>query len=223
MKTIGIFQLYQKEFDLFEFTDAWLEHIGMPEKNFSCFIQGGSGNGKTDYCVKFAKYLSQFGKVLYLSYEEGISETIKTAFMRNNMKDVTGKVILAENTSVDELITYLQKRNSPKIAIIDSLDYMNLTADQYKKIRKSCPKKAIIIISWSEGKEPATTAGKKIKYMCDIKIDVNNFTAFSKSRYGGHKPFVIWDRNKKVSPPSEPVSIPHGAEQATLNLTETTE
>ncbi|HUM50457.1 MAG TPA: hypothetical protein PK431_01530 [Chitinophagales bacterium] len=223
MKTIGIVQLGQKVFDCYEFDGVWKKHIGVPEKNFSCFIQGGSGNGKTDYCVKFAKYLSEFAKVLYVSHEEGISKSIQEAFARNNMHEVSGKVVLAEKATVAELIVYLKRKNSPKIMIIDSLDYMNLTKADYIKIRESCPKKAVIIISWSEGKEPATTAGKKIKYMCDIKINVSNFRAYPASRYGGHDPYIIWDKSKKLSPPDEAVTVQPNAEQGKLFDTPITE
>lgn len=218
MKTIGIFQLSQKVFDTYDFQGVWLKHIGRPEKNFSCIIYGDSGNGKTDYCVKLAKYMSNFTKVLYVSHEEGISKSIQEAFDRNVMKDVSGKVILGEKASVDEIIAYLKKRNSPNVVVIDSLDYMRLTTDQYKLIREACPKKAVIIISWSKGDVPKSQYGKDIEYMCDIKIRVKGFKAFTKSRYGGHEPFVIWDKSKSLSAPSEPVSIPAGAEQSSLEL-----
>lgn len=218
MKTIGVFQLDQKTFDTYNFDGEWKKHIGNPEKNFSCIIYGESGNGKTDYCVKFAKYLSQFTKVLYLSHEEGISKTIQEAFARNKMKEVSGKVILAEKATVDELIEYLKRRNSPGVAIIDSLDYMRLTTDQYKLIREACPRKAVIIISWSKAGLPKSQYGKDIEYMCDIKIHVKQFKAYPKSRYGGHDPFVIWDKTKRISAPTEPVSIIPGAEQSQIEF-----
>lgn len=218
MKTIGVFQLDQKTFDTYEFKGEWSKHIGNPEKNFSCIIYGESGNGKTDYCVKFAKYLSQFTKVVYLSHEEGISKTIQEAFSRNNMKSVSGKVILAEKATVDELIEYLRRRNSPGAAIIDSLDYMRLTTDQYKLIREACPRKAIIIISWSKGDLPKSQYGRDIEYMCDIKIRVKQFKAYPKSRYGGNTPFVIWDKTNRTNITFDPVSIDPGAEQSEIEF-----
>jgi hypothetical protein len=54
--------------------------------------------------------------------------------------------------------------------------------------------------------------------MCDIKIKVKTFKAYPRSRYGGNETFVIWDKNKKVSPPTEPVAIATGAEQSELEL-----
>lgn len=202
MKTIGVFQLAQMKFDCFEFEGPWAASFGRPEKNFSAIIHGPSGNGKTDFCVKFAKYLSRFTKVLYLSHEEGISSTIQEAFNRNNMIEVSGKVVLAEKGSVDELIEYLKKRNSPGAVIIDSLDYMRLTTEQYKRIRAEFPKKAIIIVAWSKGDLPKSQSGKDIEYMCDIKIRVKAYLAHPRCRYGGNDPYVIWkEKAQKMNPP----------------------
>ena len=194
-----MFQLQQMKFDCYDFEGVWAESFGKPEKNFSAIVYGESGNGKTDLCVKFAKYLSNFNKVLYLSHEEGISSTIQEAMARNSMTDVTGKVILAEKATMDELVEYLRKRNSPGIVLIDSLDYMRLTTDQYKRLREAFPKKAIIIIiTWSVGNQPKSQAARDIEYMCDIKIRVKSYVAQPRCRYGGNKPFVIWPEKAKL-------------------------
>jgi hypothetical protein len=36
-----------------------------------------------------------------------------------------------------------------------------------------------------------------IKHDCDIKIEVIGFVAHVESRYGGNKPFVIWEQGAK--------------------------
>lgn len=192
MRTIGIFQLAQKKFDELPFDGEWAEHIGCPERNFACSIYGDSGNGKTQYCVMLAKYLSRFMKVLYLSHEEGISSSIQKAFSRNNMHEVSGRVVLGDKGTFEELLSYLKRKNSPQCVIIDSENYMRLTTEQYKTLRKTCPHKAVVVISWAKGAEPKTQAGRDIKYMCDIKVRVSNYVARPMSRYGGNKPFLIW-------------------------------
>ncbi|MFN8238608.1 MAG: hypothetical protein U0T77_10600 [Chitinophagales bacterium] len=218
MKTIGVFQLGQKVFDTYDFDGVWKDSFGCPEKNFSTVIYGDSGNGKTDFCVKLAKYMAKFTKVLYVSHEEGISKSIQEAFERNNMKEVSGKVILAEKCTVDEMIEYLKKRNSPGFLIIDSLDYMRLTTDQYKLIRAQCPKKAIAIISWSVNNKPKSQFARDIEYMADIKISVRSFKAHPRSRYGGNKEFVIWNKHHTLKAPASIGNIPTGTEQAALEL-----
>lgn len=192
MKLTNIKKVYKKEFDIYEFQEAWLNSFGQPEKNFSSIIFGESGNGKTDFCVKLSKYLSAFGRVLYVSNEEGLSSTIQTVFMRNNMIEVHGKVILAEKARFESIMEYLKGRNRPKILLIDSLDYTRLTAEQYRTLRAAFPRIAIIIVAWSKGKQPKSQAARDIEYMVDVKIFVKDFIAFPRSRYGGNIPFIIW-------------------------------
>lgn len=192
MKTIGIFQMAQKKFDLLPFEGPWFESFGKPEKNFSCLIFGHSGQGKTDFCVKLAKYLSQFDKVLYLSAEEGISSTIQEAFNRNCMMEVSGKVILGSKANIGELISYLKQRNSPGFVFIDSSDYMRLTREQFVELTSTFPRKSFIITSWRNGKQPQSQAARDIEYMADIKILVHEYVAHMRSRFGGNAPFMIW-------------------------------
>lgn len=198
MKTIGVFQLSQKRFIELEFTGLWADAFGKPETNFSAIIYGPSGNGKTEFCVQFAKYLSNFKRVLYFSREEGISKTIQKAFERNNMIDCKGRVILGEKGNFESLYQYLEKKNSTEIVIIDSIDYMKLTAEQYRILVTRFPRKAFILISWNRGAQPKSQAGKDIEYMCDIKIHVKQYQAYVRSRFGGNKPFVIWPDKVKL-------------------------
>lgn len=209
MRTLGVYQLQQVKFKTYPFTGRWASSFQAPEMNFSAVVYGESGNGKTDFCVKWAKYLGNFTKVLYFSREEGISSTIQEAFKRNNMIEVNGRVIIGaynpdEELGVfEQLVEYLARRNSPGAVFIDSADYMKLTTDQYKYLRKRFPRKAFIIICWSKGSEPKSQAGKDIEYMADIKIRVKAYVAHPRCRYGGNEPFIIWsEKARELNPPN---------------------
>ncbi|RME95483.1 MAG: hypothetical protein D6772_13100 [Bacteroidetes bacterium] len=181
-----------KNFDLLEFEGQWLASFGRPEKNLKVIVFGNSGNGKTDFVVQMAKYLTRFGKVYYNSFEEGMSATLQEAFVRHNMMDVHGSLILGDKECYDTMFQRMGKRNSPKFCIVDSLDYMNFTAEQYKELVAAYGHKSFIFISWSAGRHPKTQAAKDIEYMVDIKIRVNEYKAYPRSRFGGNQPFVIW-------------------------------
>jgi len=103
-------------------------------------------------------------------------------------------VIFADGESVKQMITRLGKKNSPGAIIIDSRDYMKLTIDQFIELIEAFPHKAFIVICWASGKEPKGQHAKDIEYCCDIKIFVKDFKAHMRSRFGGNKPFVIWDK-----------------------------
>ena len=191
-RAIGVSDLLNRNFITYEFEDEWLESFGEPERNFRMIVYGDSGNGKTEFVVKFAKYLAEFGKVYYNSFEQGMSKSLQEAFIRNDMQEVNGKLILGDKDDFELVCKRMGSRNSPKFCIIDSLDYMELSADQYKVLVEKYPHKSFIIICWSAGRKPKLQAAKDIEYMVDIKVRVHEYKAYPRSRFGGNLPFVIW-------------------------------
>lgn len=198
MKAIGIKEFLSKSFDVYEFADEWRDSFGEPEKNFVMVLYGDPGNGKTEFAVKLTKYLATFKKVLYCSYEQGISKSLQDAIRRNNMSDVDGKVVFTKGEPLHDLIARLKKGRSAEIVVIDSLDYMRLTTEQFKILRKTFPRKAFIIIAWSKNDTPKSQFAKDIEYMADIKVLVKLFRAKPRSRFGGNKEFVIWDKKPQA-------------------------
>lgn len=197
MKAIGVKAFLGKTFNVYEFEGRWMESFGEPEKNFLMVIYGASGNGKTEFAIQLTKYLAKFSKVLYCSYEQGISKSLQDSLNRNNMEDVDGSVYFTKGEPILDLISRLKKRQSPRIVIIDSLDYMRLTTDQFKLLRKQFPQKSFIIICWSKNDKPKSQYAQDIEYMADIKVPVRKFKAFPASRFGGNQPFVIWEKKPK--------------------------
>ena len=199
MRAIGVKAFIEKSFHTFAFEGEWLESFGEPEKNFKMICYGGSGEGKTEFMVRFAKYLATFGKVSYISPEQGISKSLQDAIIRNNLDEVAGKVMFVSGGVFSDVVDYI-KRSKSRIVIIDSLDYMKLTVEQFKTLIKTFPKKAFIIIAWAKNGAPKSQHAKDIMFMCDIKSLVENFTiTLPTSRFGGNKPFVIWDHGKKAA------------------------
>ncbi len=197
MRAIGVKAFMEKNFHTYEFEGEWKESFGEPEKNFKMILYGGSGEGKTEFMVRFTKYLATFGKVSYVSPEQGISKSLQDAIRRNDMDAVAGKVMFLSGGPFEDLLVYI-KKSKARFIVIDSLDYMKLTVDQFKSLIKTYPKKAFIIIAWAKNGTPKSQHAKDIEFMCDIKSLVENFTiTLPTSRFGGNKPFVIWDNGKK--------------------------
>lgn len=199
-RSVGISDLINRSFVTYPFEGEWLESFGEVERNFRMLVYGDSGNGKTEFVVQLAKYLAGFGKVYYNSFEQGVSKSLQDAFIRNNMMEVSGKLVIGDKDNFDDLVKKMGSRNSPKFCIIDSLDYMELSADQYKLLVEKFPHKSFVIICWSAGKKPKLQAAKDIEYMVDVKVRVHEYKAFPRSRFGGNIPFVIWKEyweNKK--------------------------
>lgn len=196
MRAIGITDFMSREFDSYPFEGRWLDSFGEPEKNFRAIVYGMSGNGKTEFCIQLTKYLASFTKVYYNSYEQGISKTLQDALRRNNMQEVAGNVIFGDKENYREMTERLSKKNSPKVCIIDSRDFINLTAEQFRILIKKFPTKSFVVVCWEAAGKPKGEYAKAIEFMCDIKIRVHSFIAVPRSRYGGNKPFVIWDKGQ---------------------------
>ena len=195
-RSIGVKAFLDKKFDVYDFDGEFKASFAFPEKNYKMLVYGDSGNGKTSFCVKLAKYMAQFTKVYYNSFEEGISKSLQDAIRRENMMAVNGRVMFGDKDTLDEMIEKLSGRNKARVVIIDSRDYMDLTMNQYKALVERFPHKCFIVTCWEEAGKPRGKYAKAMEYMSDIKVRVNNYVAYPRCRYGGNVPFVIWDKGQ---------------------------
>lgn len=195
-KTLNVNTFLNKKFQLLPFTGDWKNSFGEPCKQFSMMIYGSSGNGKTELAMQLAKYLTQYGKVAYNSIEEGDSHTLQMTVARNNMEQVADKFQIITGENFTELSKRLKKQRSPDFIIIDSVQYLNGTKEEYFEFKKNFyPKKGIIYISHVDGKDLDSVKGalaKSIWYDVDIQVPVKGFKAFPKKRLnGGGEEFII--------------------------------
>jgi archaellum biogenesis ATPase FlaH len=192
-KSFGINELLKTTFKVRPMSEVWRDHVGNLEYNCTIMIQGPAKNGKTDYTMKFCKELAAHGaKVFYNSSEEGKSGTLQETVKRNNMQDVLGKVNFGNRETFEAMFTRMKKPRSGNVLVIDSWDYMHLTAQQFKTLRETLKHKMIIILCWANGDRPDDGQAKKIEHMADVIIRVNNWVATPVSRFGGNNKMVTW-------------------------------
>ena len=178
--------------DLLEFEDEWLRSFGKPECTGSILIYGMPKMGKTSFALKFAKYLTRFGSVIYDSIEEGKSQTFKLAVLRENMKEAKQRFHWLNKETVPELVERLKARRSPRIIFFDSIQFAELTFKEYKMLKETFPNKLFVFISHVDGREPDGRAAKRIKRDADVFVYIEGFRAFPEGRYGGGESFDIW-------------------------------
>ena len=181
----------------------WAGHMGTITENFRMIIQGPSGHGKTEYVLKLAKMLTEYyGKVNFNSTEQGRSASFQQAWQRNSMNEIKpGKIMVCskDKKEFDVWFESLLRPNSGRVIILDSIDYMEMKIAQFKQLEARFKHKSIIVVCWDD---PMDTNSKKIKYLCDIKVEVSDFKARIRSRFGGNKPFNIWpDRMRAMKTP----------------------
>lgn len=197
MRASTVDNVLAKSFKTFQFTGAWKEFIGEPERKGIWFIWGGSGNGKTSFVMQLSKELCKFDKVLLDSLEEGTSLTMKNSLERFGMRSVGRRLHLVDEHK-EELFARLRKKKSYNIVIIDSYQYFGLTKDDYKAMKKAFSDKLIIFTSHQEGKDPTGASAKFAMYDATLKIRVEGYRALSKGRFFGEKGYYsIWPEKEK--------------------------
>jgi hypothetical protein len=187
-------QVLTTKYNKMEFTGDWQKVFGQPELSGAWIFYGKSFNGKTTFVMQLCKYLTNFGKVAYNSLEEGQSETIKQAMLRVNMREVARKIVLLDREPISELKQRLSKKKSPKIIVIDSLQYSRLTYPEYITLKEEFPNHLFIFISHAKGANPKGNTAESIYYDASIKGRIEGYRVFVNSRYGsGGEAFMdIW-------------------------------
>lgn len=186
-------QVLRTRFKVLPFEGEWKDAIGCPELTGSWIIWGNSGNGKTRFALQLCKYLCQFGRVAYDSLEEGVSVSLVKAIKETHMMEVRKKFVVLDKEPIDQLTERLEKPKSPDIVCVDSLQYTGMSYEQYKALKERFPKKLFIWISHADGTLPEGRVAKKVRFDSNVKVFVQAYRAEPVSRYGGGKPYIIWE------------------------------
>ncbi len=205
-KSFSIKTLLQKEFRQVPISEEWRGIIGAVERNFTMIIYGRSGSGKTTFTLRMCKELTKHGKVYFNSAEQGfiksLQDNVKSSGIMDGLSEeeqdqVERKFIFADNDSYEDMVQRLTT-NDARFIVIDSIQYMNLTKTQYKKLKELFPKKAIIMVSHAAGDKPKGEHAKGIEYDVGVKCYVSDGWAYVNSRYGETKPYQIFPSKKRM-------------------------
>lgn len=193
-RAMSIMELENTQFNGFAFEGQWKSAMGSPDRTGTILIYGPPKNGKTYFSIQFAKYLTRFGRVAYNAMEMGTGLSLKMAIAGIGF-DATerNRVILLNRESMTEVSARLEKKKSPSILFVDSLQYTGLSYKQYIAFKEKHHSKLIVFISHAEGKQPRGEVAKSIQYDADIIIRVEGFKAFPASRFGGGEPITVWE------------------------------
>ena len=178
----------------FDFTGEWRDAFGTPERTGVWSVFGGSGSGKTSFALLLMKCLADFGRVLFVSYEEGESSaSLQDGIVRFGMLSTKNNISVCVDT-LEELEDRLQKTNSPNFIVIDSLELSEFTTiKQIKEFAEKFPKKLFVFIGQADGDKPRTELGKSVLFFAKQKIYVGGYRAFSRGRsFGAVGHFDIW-------------------------------
>lgn len=184
-----------KTYNCIEWEDKWKGPFGSPPVNETWFICGQSASGKSSFVMQLVKRLCQFGRALYLSYEEGISQSFQERTMRFKMNEEQGRFRVVTEDTYDELVARLAKPKSAKFVIIDSIQVAGWTYEQAVELTKKFDKKCFIFVSQEEKGQPMGKPAKRLRYIAGMKIWVSGFKAYCQGRFTGDPGsyYTVWE------------------------------
>lgn len=183
MKALSVDNLLSKKIDSVRLSDKWVQAIGCPELSGTWLIYGPPKNGKTTFCLQIANELSDFGRVLYNTIEEGFSLSFQTAVKRTGLRNK--KVVFVEREYYQDIYNRLKRPKSPKIIIIDSLQFSYLNIEQYRDLKETFRDKLFVYISHIKNNLPDGSTAIKIHRDANVYFRIEGFRAYPMSRYGG--------------------------------------
>lgn len=202
VKVLSLAQLLAKKYKFLDnLPEKILASFGALTMNFIMIIWGHSGNGKSNLIMQFLKIIMQYGKVLYVSLEEGHEASMQMMALRQLSEEHSGKIVFADDSmTFDELVKRLKRKRSEQFIVIDSVQYFDIDYKKYKQLKRDFKNKSFIFISHASGKFPDGKTADKIRYDATIKCHVDGYLAFIKSRLalnGIVIPYIIWEEGAK--------------------------
>ena len=117
------------------------------------------------------------------------------------MEEVGSKIILLNKESLKDLRCRLQKKQSPDVVVVDSVQYWHgFKWSDFTNLKDDFPEKLFIFVSHEKAGQPDGKMAQKIRYDSEIKIRVEGYKAFFTTRYEvaelgeGGSDFVIWEQ-----------------------------
>lgn len=170
-------EMARRTFNKLNFNTRYSSLLGQPATNFTMMVHGEPNAGKTTFLLKFAKYLAEsFGKVLYISSEEFSAATM-TDKVNALLNPFPAKLFFYASLSGVNLSDYA-------FVILDSVNDLGLTLQQFKELKKANPETAFILIL-QHTKDGNYRGGKDWEHEVEIAGEVANGTiTIYRNRYG---------------------------------------
>lgn len=188
-------EVFAKTYKTLPWDEKWSRPFGFVPINETWFISGATASGKSSFVMQLAKELANYGMVLYLSREEGISQSFKERVERFKMNEVQGRFRVATSDTYDELVDRLAKPKSPHFVIVDSFQVAEWTYDQAKRLIDRFPSKSFIFISQEHKGQPMGKAAVRLRYIAGMKVRVVGYKAFCQGRFtddpGSY--YTVWE------------------------------
>lgn len=187
MKALSVKQAFSIVFKLFEFTGLWLQAFGKPETTGFWYLGGEEKNGKSTFAMMLAKYLTTFGKVLYISAEEGLSKDIIGAMKFAGLSDKDKNFHIIGYEPWEEIENRLESRKCAKIILIDNATIYRdeVTKKMISEFKQAHSNKLIIMVCHEEKGSPDNALATHWRKLAKIIIQAQGLKAIISGRCPG--------------------------------------
>lgn len=176
-------EVLAKTYKTLPWDGEWAEAFGLPTVNETWLIHGQSGSGKSSFVMQLARKLTEYGTVLFMSYEEGVGQSFQKRIERFKMSEVQGRFRIATSDTIEELTARLKCKKSPRFVIIDSLQAAGWDYPETEALIKRFPRKCFIFISQEYKGQPMGKPAQKAKYLAGVKVRVSGYKAYCQGRF----------------------------------------
>lgn len=198
-KALTVANVINQKVTLIEFSvhaPELYQAFGNPQNKGIWFAWGGSGSGKSSLLLDITKAFCKQGlKAIHNELEEDLDDVdFINRLKLKNMQDVKNYFVTA-SYNYDEMCAYLDRRDSPKVVVINSATYFFENLLQYFEFTQRYKRKKIIIISgMAKGNNPYSELENKIMYDANKKIFCSGYLAACKGRTIGPNggTYIIW-------------------------------
>lgn len=188
MRTLSPADITERTVEVYPFTGDWHKILGEPDIRFSTLIRGEAKSGKSTYAARFAQYVSQFGRVLYVSAEERLNS--KTLQNRIKYCGVTSNnvrfVHIKDYNQIDSVI----RTGKFRFVIIDSVQHVQMTYNEFEAMRFKYRKRKL---SWHLIMQMGVDISKW-KHEVDVLVEVKQGFAQVHGRYNSANRIQVLQR-----------------------------
>ena len=192
-KNYGVADINRWTFPKLDLPQNWQDHLGNLPERFTMLIEGASGHGKTEYNGQLIKLFAiDLNRRVHMNCPEILkAPDWKEMWDRQGLDKIPPGNFTYAHEGLQDFETWFEyiRRSKARYIFLDSLDSINLTYDQFTRLKNTFKNRSFIMNCWND---PMNAESKKIKYWCQIKTQVKNFQAIPRSRFGGNKPHLIY-------------------------------
>jgi hypothetical protein len=184
---INSHDLQNLKMEQYEFIEPYRSFFGNPSKPFSAIVYGLPKSGKSNFCIQLASYLSRnFGKVLYVSAEEGTSKSLvdKLQFQLAHSSNLD----ITPTRSINEIQKAVKGYD---FVFLDSVNISQIDAPILETLKANNPNTSFISVIQST-KNGNFKGSQEFAHNCDIVVKVDSGKAYQSGRFNPASEYQIF-------------------------------